>query len=141
MPTSTIKTKSGNSHKVSYRVDGTLENLTQEQLKGAALRYLRGAARAFVVAEVNQAEPAALKNIELTQNMKQFLKASDEDIAAFAKQSGMVLEVPTTFNIPLGELIPEEGSGRGKKAADIFSMDSAEPDDDEDDVVDTTVAE
>jgi len=133
MPNTNMKVKSGKKYPVKYRVVGDLSSLTREQLETLAIRQLRSGARNHCISKLNEAEPAIVQN----QNMKQALLSSgmaqsEEQVAAFFASMGQPLEIPNTFEIPVSELIPDGESGRGKKAADIFSFDSAE-DDGEDD--------
>jgi hypothetical protein len=136
MPVTNMKVKSGKKYAVKYRVVGDLSSLTREQLEILAARQLRTSARTFCISKLNEAEPAIVQN----QNMKQALLGSgmaqsEEQVAAFFASMGQPLEIPDTFEIPVSELIPDGDSGRGKKAADIFSFDSAEDADDDDDDV------
>lgn len=130
MPQTELKVKSGKKHPVTYVVIGALASLTREQLETLALRQLRNSARAYMVGKLNEAEPAVVVN----QQMKEALIASgmaDEDKAnAFFASLGKPLTIPSEFNIPIADLMPSE-SGRGKKAADIFSLDEVEEEDED----------
>ena len=137
MPTSKIKSKTGAEYQVSFKVTGDLGALTTEQLQALALRYIRNAARAQVVAGLNEAEPAVVNNQRMAAAMLTKLKSSPEEVKEFFAETGMPLEVPTSFEIPLVSLIPGD-SGRGKKASDIFSFESADTDND-DEAEDATV--
>ena len=107
-----------------------------------ALRYVRNAARAVVVAELNAAEPAVVTNRRITDSMKSMMGIPEEKIREFcaAQEPPMYLEVPTQFSIPLADLIPSEEATRGKKAANIFEFGTEEDaeDDDEEETVDAT---
>lgn len=138
MPTSTIKTKLGNKLEVKFRVIGSLDDLTTEDLKALALRYIRTSARGIVVAELNSAEPAVVSNRQMVNAMCKFMNQPTEVGAAFAKENNMLLEVPSTFDIPLGDLIPDSEGGRGKKAADIFSYEGSEDDEETEAEADST---
>jgi hypothetical protein len=142
MPKSTIKTKLNNKYSVRFRVVGSLDELTPDQLKSLALRYVRNAARAIVVAELNSAEPAVVTNRRITDSMKTMMNIPEDTIRAFcaAQDPPMYLDIPTEFSIPLKDLIPSEEATRGKKAANIFefgSEDEPEEDEDEEEVVTT----
>lgn len=128
-----IKTKSGDSVKVAYCVEGTLENLTPEQIQALALRQLRAAARGFVVQKLVEAEPAIMIARAFRDRMIN-AKFPEEMINAFFNQPDkepMPLELPTEFHIPIAELIPGE-STRGRKSGDLFSLDVVEGDADGD---------
>ena len=135
MPKSTIKTKLNNKYPVRFRVVGSLDELSPEQLKSLALKYVRNAARAIVVAELNAAEPAVVTNRRITDSMKTMMGISEEQIKNFcaAQDPPMYLEIPSEFSIPLADLIPAEEGGRGKKAANPFEFESEGADDDDDD--------
>jgi hypothetical protein len=134
MPKTNMKVRSGKRYEVAYRVIGSISELTREQVEMLATRYLRTTARNFVMGKLNEAEPAIVQN----QNMKKALLASgmatsEEQVAEFFKAMGQPLEIPSEFEIPVAELVPDSESGRGKKAADIFSFE-AEDDEGEDEV-------
>lgn len=126
MPTTNMKVKSGKSFEVKYRVAETLSSLTREAVEALAIRYLRTAARNFVLGKLNEAEPAISTNQVLRTNMITAGLGTPETVDQFFKLQGLVLEIPSEFTIPISELIPDSEGGRGKKAADIFSFEDKE---------------
>lgn len=131
MPISKMKMKSGNEYNVTYVVTGSMDNLSTEDLKVLAERYLRSAARSYVLGKMSEIEPSIAYNIAMYTEMKNTPGFPAEAVEAFFKKQGLNLEVPTSFEVPLAELIPSADSKRGKKAADIFSASTEEDDDDE----------
>ena len=128
MPTSTMKVKSGAKYDVTYRALGSIDDLTDEQLKKYAEAYLKSKARNYVQAQLNAAEPAIAANITMKENMVKAGLGTAEQVDAFFKASSLITAVPTNFEIPLTDLVPENESGRGRKAVSVFST---EPEDDD----------
>jgi hypothetical protein len=126
--------KSGKKYGVAYKVTGSLNELTRDDLVALAVKQLRGEARAYCVRKLNEAEPAIVKNIEMKSNMIEAGIVDESTAVAFFAKLNMPLEIPSTFEIPVSELLPGE-STRGKKAGDIFSFESEEEEDDTEDVV------
>lgn len=130
MPSTEIKVKSGNAYPVSYRVVGTLAEMSREQLETLALRQLRTGARAYCQQKLNEAEPAIVVNQEMKSKLIESGMADEEKANAFFAALGKPLEIPSVFEIPISELLPDspkEGEkARGKKAADIFTLDEPE---------------
>jgi hypothetical protein len=124
MPKSSMKVKSGSTYEVAYKVVGSMDELTTDQLKVLAERQLRTSARSAVLSQLNEVEPAIAANLN---TKKEMLAAGFpvDLVETFFKNPKYVLVVPTSFEIPMKDLIPEE-SGRGKKAADIFSFESTD---------------
>lgn len=132
MPTTMMKVKSGNKYPIRYRISGSLSTMTREQLEVLALRQLRSSARNYILGKLNEVEPAIVSNQQFARALKEEnIAASDEQILAFFQKQNRPLEVPTEFEIDLSELLPDMESKRGKKAADIFSMDEAEEEEEE----------
>lgn len=124
-----MKLKSGNKYPVSYRVVGSLADLTREQLEELALRQLRASARSQVQQELTKAEPAIVTNKRLLDGLIANNMGSPETARDFIiKTMGGVLEMPSQFEIPLSDLLPGESS-RGRKAADLFSLTEEEEED------------
>src|SRR3990172_4504762 len=115
MPTSNMKAKSGTSYEVKYRVTGSMNDLSTDQLKIFAERYLRTAARSSVLARLNEIEPAIAGHKEMYDNMKT-AGFDPAMVDGFFKAQGYNLEVPTTFEIKIQDLLPNEDSGRGRKS-------------------------
>lgn len=138
MPTSEMKVKSGNKYNVKYMVKGSLDSLTQDQLKSLAERQLRALARAYVLGTLQSVEPEIDTYRKMFEAMKAQMGVPEETVVAFFKNQRFNLEVPTEFEIEIAELIPDGTSGRGKKAADIFSFEGEEA---ESEAAETTVAE
>ena len=126
MPTTDMKVKSGNKYEVKYKVAETLDNLTPDDLKSLAVRYLRTAARNYVLGKLNEAEPAIVTNMTMKNNMIAAGLGTPEQVDVFFKAQNLVLEIPCEFNIPISELVPSAEGGRGKKAADIFTWEEKE---------------
>lgn len=125
MPTSNMKVKSGTQYAVRYRVVGSMNDLSTDQLKMFAERYLRTAARSAVLGKLNEIEPAIAGHKEMYDSMKQ-AGFDPAMVEAFFKAKNLNLEVPTTFEIPIVDLLPDEDSTRGKKAADVFTFESTD---------------
>ena len=132
MPKTNMKVKSGSKYPIAYRVVGSLDELTREQLVALAIKQLRGSARNYCVQKLNEAEPAIVVNQTLMANMIKAGITDAETAQNFFTESGMPLTIPSEFEIPLSELLPGE-STRGKKAGDIFSFESEEDNDEGDD--------
>lgn len=130
MPKTELKVKSGAKYPISYVVMGALAQLSREQLEVLALRQLRNSARTYMVAKLNEAEPAIVVNQQMKDALIKSGMADEEKANAFFASLGKPLEIPSNFEIPIAELMPSE-SGRGKKAADIFVLDEVEEDEDE----------
>jgi hypothetical protein len=118
---SDVKVKSGNTYTVTYSVEGSIDTLTTDQLKTLALRQLRMGARSYVQAQLQAAEPAVVTAKKMFEKMVESGLGSQDQAKAFFESMGMNLEIPTVFKIKLSDILPDEGSTRGKKAADIFS--------------------
>lgn len=129
MPKSNIKVKSGKTYPVKYRVVGSMNDFSTEQLKIFAEKYIRSAARSFVLGKLNEVEPSIADNIEMHKSMLEsgFDPAMVEKFFAAQKYN---LTIPDTFEVTVADLTPES-SGRGKKAADVFSFESVEEEDEE----------
>lgn len=126
-----MKVKSGESYPVKYKVAETLASLTREEVEALAVRYLRTAARNFVMGKLNEAEPAIVSNQKMKAAMIASGLGNEEQAKAFFKNLDMPLEIPTEFDIPIADLVPDSEGGRGKKAADIFSYAEVEADETE----------
>lgn len=126
MPTSEMKVKSGNSYEVKYRVEGSLDSLTPDQLKNLAERQLRASARAYVLGNLQTVEPEIATYRGMFKAMLESGLGNEETVTAFFKAQNFNLDVPTEFVIPIADLIPDGTSGRGKKAANIFSFEGDE---------------
>lgn len=124
MPTSKMKVKSGNNYEVKYKVAGSMNDLSPDELKILAEKYLRTAARTYVLARLNEVEPSIAGNIKMFNDMKE-AGFDAEMVDKFFANQNLCLEVPVTFELPIKELLPEEGS-RGRQAADIFSFESTD---------------
>ena len=129
MPSTIMKVKSGNKYPVKYRVVGDLSSLTREQLEAVAIKQFRMTLRNFCIQQLNEAEPAVVTNLSMRNDMVESGVTDIEKATAFFVKRGLPLEIPDTFEVPLSELLPGE-STRGKKAADIFTFE-AEDDNDE----------
>jgi len=140
MPSTEMKVKSGAKYPVKYSVAGALSDLTREQVESLAIKQLRMSARNFCVQKLNEAEPAIVNNQIMLNNMVAAGLTDQETAVKFFAASNMPLEIPSVFEIPLSELLPSD-SGRGKKAANIFSLEAEEGEDDTDDDADETTTE
>lgn len=125
MPKTDIKVKSGKKYGIAYAVTGSLTSLTREQLETLALRQLRTGARAYCLQKLNEAEPAIVVNQEMKDKLIESGMADEAKANAFFAALNKPLEIPSVFEIPISELMPSD-SGRGKKAADIFTMEEEE---------------
>lgn len=132
MPTSKMKTTTKNEYTIKYKVVGSMDELTQDQLKALALRQIRSSARSAALANLNEVEPSIAANIQMRDGL--IAVGLDEDkIAKFFELRNANFSVPTQFEIPLSSLVPSEDTTRGKKAADVFSFGETEEADDDDD--------
>jgi hypothetical protein len=125
MPNSKIKVKSGNQYLIAYKVLGAIQELSREDLEKLALASLRASARQFILRALNEGETEVVKNQTLLTAMVESGFASKEKAMEFFSMRGMSTVLPTSFEIPLAELLPED-SGRGKKASDLFSFEGDE---------------
>lgn len=134
MPKTEMKVKSGKKYPVNYRVAGSLSDLTRDQVESLAVKYLRNSARGFCVQKLNEAEPAIVVNQTMKAAMINGGLANEEQATAFFASMNMPLSIPSQFEIPLSELVPDGESGRGKKAADLFAFGETEEEEDEEEV-------
>jgi hypothetical protein len=125
-----MKTKTKNTYEVKYRVVGSMTDLTKEQLVSLAEKYIKTVARNTVLGKLNEVEPAILISQKIKADMIE-AGMPVEGIEAFFKMKDYPLEVPSTFEIPIASLIPSEENTRGRKAADVFSFESSEDEDDD----------
>lgn len=126
MPTSKMKTKMKNTYAVKYRVIGSMESLTPEQLRVLAEKYVKTVARATVLGKLNEIEPSIVKAKEIRDGMLE-VGMTQEMVDKFLNHKGYVLEVPTQFELSIEELMPSDGeNARGRKSADVFSFESDE---------------
>ena len=133
MPSINVKTKTGMTHEVAFKVEGSIDSLTQAQVASLVEASLRSRARQYVNSAVLNAEPALVANKGMLKSFADFMVLSAgktqeeaEGLAAeFAKKSNMVTSMPSQIEIPISELVPSENA-RGRAAANIFEFGGTE---------------
>lgn len=106
MPKTEIKVRSGKKYPASYRVVGSLADLTEAQKENILKRALRTSARANVLGTLQGIEPAILANKAMREKMLAAF-GNEEMVDAFMKSQEMYLDIPSEFDVPIAKLIPD----------------------------------